>query len=115
MPIIRYYNWKWNYKLQKYEKKEDYKMCACNEFWNALRLKKARVAFNCSICDKKRGSSVRYLGDGFTKICFHCLEEGYIANSKKEFQKIISELDKVHKEITDNKENWVKEEIVNSL
>ena len=114
MPIINYFKREWNNKKGAYESTEPH-YSPCNEMWDGLRLKKSRRAFDCSLCAKHRACGVRYLGNGWEKICVHCLEEGYLTKSKQVFQRIISMLDKTKKEIDDNKDAWMKEEVVNSL
>ena len=111
MPIFDYVKREWG--EDGYE--TIYKgLCPTAQFWKDLKIKKARNHFECVACNKKKPKGTQYVGVYYCRICFLCLSE-WIKTSKRTLLEIERIFNKIGKELEENKQDWNKELIVNSL
>ncbi len=89
-------------------------LCPTQQFWKDLKVRKSRDGFECVVCNKKKPKGTRYIGGNYVPICFLCFSE-WVKISKGTLLEIEEKFKEIEKEFEENKHDWNRELIVNSL
>ena len=108
--------WRYDSTRQRYVRdggKEQTGLTLSYEFSKGLKFRKARREFTCSACEKEMPKTTRYVFGQYEKVCCECAEM-WIANSIRNFQKVIKQLKETRRELKDIS-TWRKEMIIGGL
>ena len=108
------YNWGYDSNGKWVREEAKLGLQITESFRKGLKFIKARISFNCCVCDTKKPKNTRYLGCQWEKVCVDCVME-WIDGSEDTINEIKQMLYERKEELSVNKDKWKKEQILGAI